>query len=86
MCCSCCSQVDSGLAFFKKEKFNTSVIANNRGEGLELGRFSHLPTPGHQLRENGEDLLFFSLSSRKFWNVGKKGKQTFEKMFFFLLL
>lgn len=47
-----------------QKKFNTSVIANSRGESLELGRFSHLPTPGHQLWENGEE-LFLSLSLLK---------------------
>lgn len=44
------------------KKFNTSIIANNREESLELGRFSHLPTPGHQLWENGEELLLFFFS------------------------
>lgn len=66
-----------GLGVFqeKKKKFNTSVIANNRGESLELGRFSHLPTPGHQLWENGEE-LFFSLSlSESFENWLKKGSK-----------
>lgn len=70
------------------EKFNTSIIANNRGESLELGRFSHLPTPGHQLWENGEELLlfFFRLSFRKFHKLGIKEKVNFLKGWFVLPL
>lgn len=58
--------IQGGRSKKKKKKFSASIIANSRGESLELGHFSHLPTPGHQLWKNGEALLFSLYLFEKF--------------------